>query len=65
MTDTQMWLAIGLPTLAVMLGMLVNAIVFYSISARISRLEGHEDIVLSKLMDIDSRLSKVEAKMGL
>ena len=60
-----MWLAVGLPTLAVMLGMLVNALVFHSISARIGRLEAHEDIVLSKLMDIDTRLSKVEAKMGL
>lgn len=48
-----------------MLGMLVNALVFQTLSGRIGRLEAHEEMVLSKLMDIDMRLSKVEAKIGL
>ena len=65
MTDTQVWLAIALPNIAVMLGMLATALVFQSLSARIGCLEGRVDMLFSKLMDIDHRLSKVEAQLGL
>jgi len=36
MTDTQLYLAIGLPTLALVLGMIGNGLLFNALSARIT-----------------------------
>jgi hypothetical protein len=64
MTDSQMFVAVGLPTIAILIGMLANAVVFHSISVRISRLGKKGDLVLDKLTAIDDRLAKVDAKLG-
>ncbi len=50
MTDTQMWLAVGIPTLAVLLGMFTNAFVFLSLAAQMDRMAARGDLVLAKLM---------------
>ena len=39
MTDTQLYLAVGIPTLALILGMIANGLLFNALSARISALE--------------------------
>ncbi len=57
MTNTQVWLAVGLPTLAVLLGMLVNALVFESLSARMSSLEARMAALTSGADTLFDRLS--------
>jgi hypothetical protein len=50
--------------MAILIGMLANAMVFHSISVRIGRLGKKSDLVLAKLTAIDDRLAKVAAELG-
>ena len=74
MADTQIYLAVGLPTVAIMLGMAINALVFQSLSSRMNRVEGRMhnldtkfdtrfDLLMSKLVDVDNRLTRVEERL--
>jgi hypothetical protein len=67
MTDAQLYLSIGVPTLALALGMIGNGFLFNALSARMSSLETRMlaletsanqriDLLISKVADIDSRL---------
>jgi hypothetical protein len=67
-TDTQLYLAIGIPSFVVILGMVGNGLLFNALSARISSLEARVlaletsmntrfDLILGWLADLDSRLS--------
>jgi len=64
MTDGQLHLAIGLPTLALILGMMGNGLLFNALSARMNgietrmlSLEGEMDLLIGKVADMDTRLS--------
>ena len=39
MTDTQLYLAVGIPTVAVLLGILMNGLLYNSLSTRMSTVE--------------------------
>src|SRR5437660_137790 len=75
MTETQLYLAVGLPTIAVLVGVLINAMQFNAqfatLSARMSSIENRMtaleskfdsrfDMIISKLVDLDNRLTRVE-----
>jgi hypothetical protein len=71
MTDAQLYLSIGVPTLALALGMIGNGFLFNALSARMSSLETRMltletsvnqriDLLISKVADIDTRLSVLE-----
>jgi hypothetical protein len=71
MTDTQLYLAIGIPTIALVLGMIGNGFLFNALSARITRIENRMlafetsmntrfDLIIGKLSDLDTRLSVLE-----
>ena len=71
MTDVQLYLAIGVPTLALVLGMIGNGLLFNGLSARMTSLEGcmlsletsmntRFDLIMGRLSDLDSRLSVLE-----
>ena len=71
MTDAQLYLAIGLPTIVLTLGMIGNGFLFNALSARMSSLEARMlaletsvnqriDMLIGKVADIDSRLSVLE-----
>jgi hypothetical protein len=67
MTDAQLYLAIGIPTLALALGMIGNGFLFNALSARMTSLEGRMasletrcDLMMGKLSEIDNRLSVLE-----
>lgn len=69
-TDTQLYLAVGVPTIAIMIGMAINALVFQSLSARMNHIEARMlnldtrfDLLMSKLVDIDNRLTRVEERL--
>ena len=53
MTDAQLYLAIGLPTIALVLGMIGNGFLFNALSARMSSLE-------ARMLALETRL---EARM--
>jgi len=90
MTNVQLYLAIGIPTFAVLVGMLTNAIYYSSINARLSsmdarfnnmearfdarfasidarfnNLEVKFDTLIGKVIDLDNRVTRIEAKLGI
>ena len=62
MTNVQLYLAIGVP-------ILFNSLLFIMLLTKINHLESKFDsnfnLLVGKLMELDSRLSKVEAKLGI
>jgi hypothetical protein len=75
MSETQLYLAAGLPTIAVLVGVLINAMQFHAQFATLnSRMTGLEnrmtaleskfdsrlDLIMSKLVDLDNRLTRLE-----
>jgi hypothetical protein len=71
MTGAQLYLSIGVPTLALALGMIGNGFLFNALSARMSSLETRMpaletsvnqriDLLISRVADIDTRLSVLE-----
>jgi hypothetical protein len=69
MTDMQLYIAAGLPTVAVFVGILMNASLFNSLSARLLALDNKVDtkldIVTGKLAGLDNRLSRVEERLSI
>ena len=76
MTDVQLYLAIGIPTLAVLIGFLSNVVQLNTINTRISSLETRLDArfnslevkfdtLTGKVIDLDNRVTRIEAKLGL
>jgi hypothetical protein len=70
-TDIQLYMAIGIPTIAVILGLITNGFLFNSLSARMSSLEARMlaletsvnqrfDILIGKVSEMDTRLSIME-----
>ena len=68
MTDTQLYLAIGIPTIALILGMIGNGFLFNALSARMTGIENRMlaletsmntrfDLIMGKLSDLNTRLS--------
>lgn len=71
MTDTQLHLAVGVPTIALVLGMIGNGLLFNALSARMSGLEARMlalessmntrfDLIMGRLANLDTRLSVLE-----
>ena len=67
MSNIQLFLAIGIPTLAVVLGYVATLVQIGTINARIgdvtsrlSRLEDKFDILMQKFYELDNRVSRVE-----
>ncbi len=72
MTDSQLYLAIGIPTLAVLLGILTNVIQWNAINARFNSLEARFnnldvkfDTLTGKVIDVGNRVTRIEAKLGI
>ena len=73
MTDTQLYLAVGVPTIALVLGMIGNGLLFNALSARMSGLEARMlalessmntrfDLIMGRLADLHTRLSVLEGR---
>lgn len=90
MTDVQLYLAIGIPTLAVLAGILTNVVYYSSLNARLNRietrfdarfnsidarfsgiddrfnrLEVRFDTLITKVVELDNRVTRIEAKLGI
>jgi hypothetical protein len=85
-TDVQLYLAIGIPTIAVLVGILTNVIHhsavnsrfnsvdarfssldarFSNIDARFNNLDVRFDTLTGKLIDLDNRVTRIIAKLGI
>ena len=93
-TDTQLYLSIGVPTFAVLIGLLMNVIHhnavnsrfnsmessvnsrlnslensvnsrFNSVDARLDRVDARFDTLTGVVMDLDNRVTRIEAKLGI
>jgi hypothetical protein len=71
-TDVQLYLAIGIPTFAVLVGILTNVVQwnavnarFNSIDARFNSLDVKFDTLTGKVIDVDNRVTRIEAKLGI
>lgn len=75
-TDLQLYFAVGIPTLAVLVGILTNSMQFSSLNSRITSLESRFDArferleikfetLTGKVIDIDNRVTRIEAKLNL
>jgi hypothetical protein len=71
MTDAQLYFAVGIPTIALVLGMIGNGFLFNALSARMNSLEARMlaletsmntrfDLIMGRLSDMDNRLSVLE-----
>jgi len=71
MTNMQFYLAVGLPTFAVLIGIVINVVQFSNLSTtlnarmtgletRMSNLESRFDILTSKVIEAGNRLVRLE-----
>ena len=83
MTDVQLYLAIGIPTFAVLIGILTNVVHHSStnarfntvetgisnletrVDARFNNLDVKFDTLTGKVIDVDNRVTRIEAKLGI
>jgi hypothetical protein len=65
MTDGQLYLSIGLPSIVALVGILVNVGYFVSLNSRMSRLEDKIDMLAGKVAAIYSRMVRIEDKLGI
>jgi hypothetical protein len=78
-TEVQLYLATGIPTFALLVGILTNVVHqsavnsrFNSVDARLSSLDARFknldikfDTLAGKVIDVDSRVTRIEAKLGI
>jgi hypothetical protein len=71
-TDVQVYLVIGIPTVAVLIGILTDVIQwnavnarFNSLDARFNKLDVKFDTLTGKIIDLDNRLTRIDPKLGL
>ena len=62
MTDTQLYLAIGVP---LVVNMLFNGMFFLWLRADVSEVRADLKILTGKVYDLESRVSRIEDKLGI
>ena len=62
MSNLQFYLTIGIPTLAVLIGTLMNAVQFNSINARFSSIDNRFSSMDSRFSSLEGRVSNLEAR---
>ncbi len=66
MTDVQLYMSVGIPSLLALLGILVNVSFFVFLSGRIDRMEARLDGRIDRLETrMDTRMSSIESKFDL
>jgi len=64
MTDTQLYLAVGLPSFVALVGILVNVGYFVALNSRITSLESRLDSRISSLESrLDNRINSLESRL--
>jgi len=63
MSNLQLYIAIGLPTVAVLASMTVSLIQISAIREDIREIRNRLEVITSKLADLDTRVSLIEERM--
>jgi len=64
MTDAQLYMAVGIPTIALILGMVGNGLLFNALSARITGLESRIGGLEGRIGGLQSRMLALETSMN-
>lgn len=68
MNDAQLYLAIGLPSVVALIGILVNIGYFVTLNGRMTALESKQDrhfeILIGKISELETRVANLEIKPG-
>lgn len=65
MNDTQLYLAIGLPTIVALVGILVNVGYFIVLNNRMGRIEDKFDLLTGKIAELDNDLVRMKERLGM
>ena len=65
MTDTQLYLAIGIPVVMNVLGFTLIGIMLNWLKTDVLDLRGDLKILTSKVVDVDNRVIRIEERMGI
>ena len=66
MTDTQLYLAVGMPTIAILLGILINGLQFHRATADLSaRISTIETSINARFASLEARLASVETRLDI
>ena len=65
MTDAQLNLALVLPSLVALVGILVNVGYFVTLNGRMTRVEDKIDSLTGKVLEVDTRVVRIEDKLGV
>lgn len=65
MTDAQLYLAIGLPTVVALVGILVNIGYFVVLNGRMGRIEDKLDVLTGKVAEMDTEMARVKEHLGM
>ena len=65
MTNTQLYLSIGIPSMFALVNLGVTLVMFSIMNSRILRVEQRIDELTGAVNDLDKRLIKVEIKLGI
>jgi hypothetical protein len=64
-TDTQLYLSIGIPALLALLNLGVMLTLFTDLSRRVTRIDDRIDQLTGAVNDLDKRVIKIEIKLGI
>lgn len=65
MTNLQLYLSIGIPSVLALVNLAVILTLFTTLNSRIQRLEERMDHMAGALNDLCKRLTRVEIKLGI
>ncbi len=74
MTDQQLYLAMGVPSFVALMGILINGLLYHMLATtlnarmtlletRMTSLETKFDLMMGKIMELDTRLSVLEDRL--
>jgi hypothetical protein len=65
MNDLQLYIAIGLPTVAVLASLVVSLFQISAVRVDVREVRMDVKLLTGKVADVDNRLSRIEDKLGL
>ena len=64
MTDVQLYLAIGIPTIAVLIGILTNVIHHSAVNSRFNSVDARFSSLDARFGSLDARFSNIDARFN-
>ena len=65
MSNVELYLTIGTPAFAVLIGMLMNAVPYNSVNARFSSMDARFSSSEIRVSNLDNRVTRIEAKLDI